>query len=353
MNFGVWRMTVTALAGLLVIGPGTDVRADELSQRTRAHKRATEIATQLVSSIFDVQLRQLDENGLQKTEIYDEIRSARSNVDRLASDEMAELTELLVNAQLLSGEELKQAIRDARVAARRIVIKLMAERKRLRQRLQTARPDDREQIDPRQLAEQAVDLEALGKSLDELVEQQAEATAAAAENPKKAQQIEESIAKSLEKADEQSDVSDVIESRLDQAQDDVAQAQQTLQEKSAAAADRLQAAETAERSLMEAAAEVESQLADIRNAMEAAQASEQMASSESSSDNQPTSGATRDSGSSEVSETSDKVDPRGFADEPWFARLPAAMQAAIQARTRRAAPRGYEERLRRYFQDSD
>jgi len=41
---------------------------------------------------------------------------------------------------------------------------------------------------------------------------------------------------------------------------------------------------------------------------------------------------------------------RAFAEEPWFAKLPPELRAAIQAKTRRRAPRGYEERLRRYFQ---
>jgi hypothetical protein len=40
-------------------------------------------------------------------------------------------------------------------------------------------------------------------------------------------------------------------------------------------------------------------------------------------------------------------------DEPWFAKLPPSLQAAIQAKARGKAPRGYEERLRRYFESVD
>jgi hypothetical protein len=39
--------------------------------------------------------------------------------------------------------------------------------------------------------------------------------------------------------------------------------------------------------------------------------------------------------------------------ESWFARLPPSLQSAIQARSRGKAPRGYEERLRRYFESVD
>jgi hypothetical protein len=39
-----------------------------------------------------------------------------------------------------------------------------------------------------------------------------------------------------------------------------------------------------------------------------------------------------------------------FEGEPWFANLPPGLKAAIQAKARGKAPRGYEERLRRYFE---
>jgi hypothetical protein len=43
----------------------------------------------------------------------------------------------------------------------------------------------------------------------------------------------------------------------------------------------------------------------------------------------------------------------GVAAEPWFARLPPELRSVIQAKTRGKAPRGYEERLRRYFESVD
>ena len=42
-----------------------------------------------------------------------------------------------------------------------------------------------------------------------------------------------------------------------------------------------------------------------------------------------------------------------LADEPWFARLPPSLRQAIQAQARQRPPRGYEERLRRYFGSAD
>jgi len=47
------------------------------------------------------------------------------------------------------------------------------------------------------------------------------------------------------------------------------------------------------------------------------------------------------------------VKQRMFKEEPWFAKLPPTLRDAIRARARRHAPRGYEERLRRYFESID
>jgi hypothetical protein len=40
-------------------------------------------------------------------------------------------------------------------------------------------------------------------------------------------------------------------------------------------------------------------------------------------------------------------------NETWFAKLPPSVRAAIQAKSRGKAPRGYEERLRRYFESKN
>ena len=48
-----------------------------------------------------------------------------------------------------------------------------------------------------------------------------------------------------------------------------------------------------------------------------------------------------------------RVGPQQFLDDPWVARLPPEMRAAIRANAQGRPPRGYEERLRRYFQNID
>ena len=39
-----------------------------------------------------------------------------------------------------------------------------------------------------------------------------------------------------------------------------------------------------------------------------------------------------------------------FTKEPWFAKLPPSLRSAIQSKSRGKTPRGYEERLKRYFE---
>ncbi len=44
---------------------------------------------------------------------------------------------------------------------------------------------------------------------------------------------------------------------------------------------------------------------------------------------------------------------RNFEKQPWFAKLPPELRKAIQAKSRRKAPRGYEDRLKKYFENID
>ncbi len=48
-----------------------------------------------------------------------------------------------------------------------------------------------------------------------------------------------------------------------------------------------------------------------------------------------------------------RIDALKFKEEPWFAKLPPSLRSAIQSKARNKAPRGYEERLKRYFESID
>jgi len=61
----------------------------------------------------------------------------------------------------------------------------------------------------------------------------------------------------------------------------------------------------------------------------------------------------RDSRTPDAGPRDVKAVPWGILDEPWFGRLPPELRKAIRSDARRRAPRGYEERLRRYFESID
>ena len=44
---------------------------------------------------------------------------------------------------------------------------------------------------------------------------------------------------------------------------------------------------------------------------------------------------------------------RRFLESPWFAKLPPELRNAIRNNAQRRPPRGYEERLKRYFESMD
>jgi len=47
------------------------------------------------------------------------------------------------------------------------------------------------------------------------------------------------------------------------------------------------------------------------------------------------------------------LEERPFLEEPWFAKLPPELRRAIRNNSQRRPPRGYEQRLKRYFQSVD
>ncbi|MDA1049013.1 MAG: hypothetical protein O3C40_00835 [Planctomycetota bacterium] len=108
-------------------------------ERLEAHVQARVLAAELVTSIFDVQLHHLEENGLTELPIYLEIRVSRDKIDQLVSTDMTQLTQLL---QALQSEDVVQRdklLPEARTTARRIAVAMMSERQRLRGRLRTSR----------------------------------------------------------------------------------------------------------------------------------------------------------------------------------------------------------------------
>ncbi|MFM2094197.1 MAG: hypothetical protein RIS70_1321, partial [Planctomycetota bacterium] len=147
MALAVGTGTLPVGIGLFGMGTGsvpfgkTAVAEDResLRQKQQLHDKARVLARELVTSVLDVQLRQLRENGLENEQVFGDIRDMRSHIDRLVKDQMETVVELLVKAQEGSQAERLQNFNEARDKTREVVVQLMSERQRLYRRLQIAK----------------------------------------------------------------------------------------------------------------------------------------------------------------------------------------------------------------------
>ena len=100
--------------------------------------RARDMARELVSGILDVQLKQLEQNGLQKLDLYRDIQTMRKHIDGLVEAEMRDVVEILVQAQKAEPAERAAQFAKARTKIREIVTRLAVERQNLARRLRIA-----------------------------------------------------------------------------------------------------------------------------------------------------------------------------------------------------------------------
>lgn len=136
-----WIVLIAAWVFSLSSAPllAQDVELDVLRQKQRRQEKARGLATELVSSVLDIQLRQLKENQLEHLPIYSEIKSMRGNLDKLVEHEMQEVVKLLVEAQQGETTQQLRKVNEARNVIREVVVALMAERQKLLKRLRIAR----------------------------------------------------------------------------------------------------------------------------------------------------------------------------------------------------------------------
>ncbi len=102
-----------------------------LRRKQDDQQRARAMARDLLTSVLDVQLRQLEENGLTEISVYRDIKVMHSNIGNLVDTEMAQVVQQLADAQDLNPEEREASFIEARQTIRNIVIRLSAERQNL------------------------------------------------------------------------------------------------------------------------------------------------------------------------------------------------------------------------------
>lgn len=115
------------------------VDSETLARRQQNQQQARKIATELVDSILRVQIRQFEENGLTEMQIYRDIKTMQANIGELVKTEMAQVVDLLVEAQEAKSETVQQEkFIEARKLTREIIVQLAMERQKLLRRLKTA-----------------------------------------------------------------------------------------------------------------------------------------------------------------------------------------------------------------------
>lgn len=137
------RLSILGLSlALLPIGFGPTVQGadpDPLRQKQQAQAQARALAEELVSTVLDIQLRQLDENGLQSLPLYRDIAAMKSNIRGLVDRDMDAIVQLLVEAQEAAPSQRDAKLNAARAKIREVAVQLMAERQRLYRRMHIAK----------------------------------------------------------------------------------------------------------------------------------------------------------------------------------------------------------------------
>ena len=135
---------LSLLTFLLVAGLFSPVQAQEepkddlleLRKKQEAQERANALARDLVLRIHDIQMQQLEENGLSEEPFYKDIKEMRNNITKLVKTEMKEVVVLLRGAIGKEVDARRADVEAARVMIRKIIKRLYVERQNLMLRLQ-------------------------------------------------------------------------------------------------------------------------------------------------------------------------------------------------------------------------
>ncbi len=272
----------------------------------------------------------------------------------------------------------------------------------LKSLLESTAPTDHQAMDSANeaaaLVEQLEQLEQLDGALAELADEQHRIVENASTQPADAQQAQQQVASQLAEEGQRDPLPPTVRQSVQQAADEASQAAQTMQDHSPQAGSaRHEAAQAAEKALQAARTETSAQLQAARSQQQQAGAQSlasqplatqslpqapQATQTEAADKAGPASQSpSRDPAAKPGTPTrpadSERADPgavaahrtvadgqrsaddhaiaegQSAADAPWFARLPAELREAIRSRGRSQPPRGYEERLRRYFESAD
>ncbi|MEE3230165.1 MAG: hypothetical protein VX272_03930, partial [Planctomycetota bacterium] len=140
------RLSLLTFTFLLVAGLFSPAEAQEepkddlleLRKKQEAQERANVLARDLVLRILDIQMQQLEENGLSEEPFYKDIKEMRDNITKLVKTEMKGVVVLLRGALGKEVDARRADVEKARVMIRKIIKRLYVERQNLMLRLKAA-----------------------------------------------------------------------------------------------------------------------------------------------------------------------------------------------------------------------
>lgn len=109
-----------------------------LERRATEQRQARAMARDLVTTVLDLQLRQLEENGLTELPLYRDIQTMRGELSDLVDGEMAAVIDQLAALEKSTGDEREAKLAEIRRTIRNIVVRLSVERRTLLRRLKSA-----------------------------------------------------------------------------------------------------------------------------------------------------------------------------------------------------------------------
>lgn len=112
--------------------------ARETARKRVAQQQVRELAKRLVGEQLDLQMLQLQENGLDDLPLYAELAEMRANLDSLVEIHMQAVVALLNRLQSGDAVDERELLALAREKSREILVRLLVERQRLLRRLKMA-----------------------------------------------------------------------------------------------------------------------------------------------------------------------------------------------------------------------
>src|SRR5687767_6016231 len=90
LRFEIWNLRPLVLAAMLlsVAAAAAAAETDAFRRKQQAQEKARALAGELVGAVLDIQLRQLEENGLQDRQIYKDIAAMKGNLGALMRADM-------------------------------------------------------------------------------------------------------------------------------------------------------------------------------------------------------------------------------------------------------------------------